>query len=356
MLRFVLDCSLIRPVDERAQAWFAAAQQRGWASPRAGYHEGKVSAALLEQATSSVAQLVAGDGGWFTGEPASAVQSAVQRLGAGGRFRTVVTSAVDSEVVHRGTATAAGMLGLPHHVVPVDGSGRLDPHALPSNAILVTHAANQEIGSMQSDLTQWRSATESALVLDAACAFGWMDLPQAWDAVLLDPRSWGAPAGAWPVVTRGTRAPGPGEFTDVPAAVAAGLAGERWHAQAPSARDTARGQIEAIRSRVLDQVPDVEVRGGQDGDLPHVLSISVLYVDGEALQTALDGAGYAVGSGSACASRAGEPSHVLAAVGALTSGNVRLGLPPDLPQEAVDGFLDALTASVRRLREQVGLA
>ena len=70
-------------------------------------------------------------------------------------------------------------------------------------------------------------------------------------------------------------------------------------------------------------------------DAPHILSVSVLYVDAEALQTRLDARGYAVGSGSACASRHGQPSHVLAAVGGFTGGNLRVGLSPDLPDEVV---------------------
>ena len=96
------------------------------------------------------------------------------------------------------------------------------------------------------------------------------------------------------------------------------------------------------------------MRGGTADDLPHVLSVSVLYVDAEALQSRLDALGYAVGSGSACASREGQPSHVLAAVGGLTSGNLRVGLPPDLPDDAVTGFGEALVDCVRAVREQMG--
>ena len=61
--------------------------------------------------------------------------------------------------------------------------------------------------------------------------------------------------------------------------------------------------------------------------LPHVVTFSALYVDGESLVDALDRRGIVVASGSACTSSRLEPSHVLAAMGALTHGNVRVTLP-----------------------------
>ena len=68
--------------------------------------------------------------------------------------------------------------------------------------------------------------------------------------------------------------------------------------------------------------------------LPHVVTFSALYVDGESLVDALDRRGMVVASGSACTSSGLEPSHVLAAMGALTHGNVRVTLPlgPSAPE------------------------
>ena len=58
-----------------------------------------------------------------------------------------------------------------------------------------------------------------------------------------------------------------------------------------------------------------------------MVTFSCLYVDGEALVGELDRRGFAVASGSACTSSTLEPSHVLAAMGVLTHGNVRVTLP-----------------------------
>ena len=81
-------------------------------------------------------------------------------------------------------------------------------------------------------------------------------------------------------------------------------------------------------------------------------------MDGEALVTELDRRGFAVGSGSACTSSALEPSHVLAAMGALTHGNVRLALPREVTAADVDRFaavLPEVVADVRRTTGTTGL-
>ncbi len=87
--------------------------------------------------------------------------------------------------------------------------------------------------------------------------------------------------------------------------------------------------------------------------MPHLLTFSVLYVDGETLTLELDRAGFAVASGSACSANSETPSHVLAAMGALTHGNVRIGLTRTTSEAEVDAFLDALPPIVSALRARV---
>ena len=84
--------------------------------------------------------------------------------------------------------------------------------------------------------------------------------------------------------------------------------------------------------------------------LPHLLTFSCLYVDGESLVTELDRLGFAVASGSACTASSLEPSHVLAAMGALTHGNVRVSLSRDTTLADVDRLLAALPGVLARLR------
>ena len=82
--------------------------------------------------------------------------------------------------------------------------------------------------------------------------------------------------------------------------------------------------------------------------LPHLVTFSFLYVDGEALVDALNRRGFEVASGSACTASTLEPSHVLAAMGALTHGNVRVSLTRDATEADVDAFLRGAARGRRR--------
>ena len=109
------------------------------------------------------------------------------------------------------------------------------------------------------------------------------------------------------------------------------------------------GLVDAIRATAAG-VPDTEVLGDPEHRLPHVVTFSSLYVDGEAVVDELDRAGFAVGSGSACTASTLRPSHVLAAMGVLTHGNVRVGLPLRVAAADVTAFRDALPGAIARVR------
>jgi cysteine desulfurase len=78
-------------------------------------------------------------------------------------------------------------------------------------------------------------------------------------------------------------------------------------------------------------------------------------VDGEALLHELDRRGFAVSSGSACTADTLRPSHVLAAMGVLTHGNVRVSLHPGVSTADVDEFLAAVRGCVERIRADAGV-
>jgi cysteine desulfurase len=102
-------------------------------------------------------------------------------------------------------------------------------------------------------------------------------------------------------------------------------------------------------------IPDVDVVGDPDDRLPHLVTFSFLYVDGEALVHELERHGFGVASGSACTSSTFEPSHVLAAMGALTHGNARVSLHRDTGADDVERLLAVLPGVVADLRARVGM-
>ncbi len=87
--------------------------------------------------------------------------------------------------------------------------------------------------------------------------------------------------------------------------------------------------------------------------LPGHLHVRIDGCEGEAMLVLLDDAGVCASAGSACASGAVEPSHVLLAMGvpkaeALTS--LRLSLGRTATEADVDAALAALAAAATQLR------
>ena len=177
---------------------------------------------------------------------------------------------------------------------------------------------------------------------------------------------WGGPAGVGVLLVRkGTswRNPFPEDdrvdervsgFENVPAALGAAAALQAVVAERGEVNARQHALVDRIRARVAE-LPDTEVVGDPVDRVPHQVTFSFLYVDGEAIVDALNRRGFEVASGSACTASTLEPSHVLAAMGALTHGNVRVSLTRDATESDVDGFLAVLPEVVQQIRQDVGL-
>lgn len=106
--------------------------------------------------------------------------------------------------------------------------------------------------------------------------------------------------------------------------------------------------LRALRDRLeagLRGLPGVRIFGDGVERLPNTLQFALAGYDGEALLMQLDRKGFAVSSGSACASGSGEPSHVLIGMGLsreVAKGAIRVSLGKDNTEAEVDQFLAAL--------------
>ena len=148
------------------------------------------------------------------------------------------------------------------------------------------------------------------------------------------------------------RVPG---FGNLPAVVAAAASLRARAAELAGEAARLGPLVDRIRDRVAATVPDVEVVGHPTARLPHLVTFSCLYVDGEALLHALDARGFAVSSGSSCTSSTLTPSHVLEAMGVLSHGNVRVSLHRETTEAEVDRFLAVLPEVVAELRRTAGV-
>jgi cysteine desulfurase len=381
--RVVLDAAGRAPVLPAAREAFLAALDEGWADPRRLHTEGRRARALLDGAREAVAALVGArteEVDWAPSHTA-ALHGAVLTVTRGRRRvgGSVVVPEVERMAVLDAAAAAGAVAGVADGgrvTVPVGTDGRVDLVAfdravrLPGVALAAVQHANGEVGALQpvADAHAAARAAGVPLLVDAGSSFGHVPVGPEWDVLAVDPGDVGALPGATVLVARAgvRRAPvlAAGVLDDdrwfpggvsVPAALAAAVALQAAAARVRTGLDPRAALVDRIRARVAAEVPEVDVVGPATGRLPHVLTFSCLYVDGEAVVTALDRAGFAVASGSACTSATEDPSHVLAAMGALTGGNVRLSLPVGTTAEDVERFCDVLPGVVARLRRDAGL-
>ncbi len=115
-------------------------------------------------------------------------------------------------------------------------------------------------------------------------------------------------------------------------------------------------RLSGLRDRLIDGVlalPDTALNGAIDALAPHIANIVIVGVEGEAIQLALDEAGIAVSTGSACSSGSEEPSHVLAAIGIepdRARSAIRFSLGRFTTDDDIDILLATLPGVVERLR------
>ncbi|WP_067176078.1 cysteine desulfurase family protein [Microtetraspora niveoalba] len=376
-----LDAASTEPLHPAARDALLAALDSGWADPARLYGAARRAQMLLEQARADVADVLGArpDEVVFTASGTQAVHLGV--LGAlNGRRRIgrhLVIGAVEhSSVLHAAEEHEHG--GGTVEVVGVSRTGEVDAEAFaeavsrPGTALACLQTGNHEVGTLQ-PVEEAAAACRAAgvpLLVDAAQSAGRLPLPRDWSVLTASAHKWGGPAGVGVLAVRkGTRwrspypqdererrrAPG---FENVPAIVAAAAAlRARTGDAAAQAAENARlsALVERVRTEVPRLVPDVEVVGDPVRRLPHIVTFSCLYVEGEALLTELDRAGFAVSSGSSCTASTLRPSHVLEAMGVLTHGNVRVSLPQGVSEGDVDRFLAALPDIVRRIRASLGV-
>ena len=124
-------------------------------------------------------------------------------------------------------------------------------------------------------------------------------------------------------------------------------------------RETDLSHERALQERLLSElpraIPMLAITGPRDPAqrLPGNVSCTVGFVEGESILLALDLAGIAASSGSACTTGAVEPSHVLVATGMpddLARGSLRFTLGRGNTDADVDRLLEVLPPIVERLR------
>ncbi|MBC5798382.1 MAG: cysteine desulfurase [Candidatus Eremiobacteraeota bacterium] len=301
--------------------------------------EGRRARAVLEEGRASVARLLGAaprdvvfTSGGTEADNLAVVGAARARKAPGAR---VVTAATEHPAVLR-ACEGLEAEGFAVTVLPVDSDGCIGPGAFaaalqPGTVLASIMLANNELGTVQpiaelARIARARGVTFHTDAVAAAAALALDVEALGIDLLSLSAHKFYGPHGVGVLYVRpGTLlaplAVGGGQENGLRSgtqdvAGAAGLATAFELAVAERPFESAR--LAALRDRfeatVLARVAHCRVNARGAPRLPNVSSIAFRGASATTLLVALDLAGGAVSAGSACASGAGEPSHVLAAL------------------------------------------
>jgi cysteine desulfurase len=285
--------------------------------------------------------------------------------------RTIVTTAIEHSSV-RAAIRALQDDGYGVCELPVDSEGRvaaaaaqLDEHA----ALVSVGWANNEIGTIQpiEAISAACRAHGALLHVDAVQAAGKIPVHvRGIDLLSLSAHKLGGPKGIGalavrdgvtvrPLLVGGGQERGRRAGTEnVAAIVGMGEACRLAAAELGGFRTACVALRDALWAGLCASVVGIHRNGPAEGDcLPNTLNVSFDGVRGEALVAALDLAGVAVSSGSACAAGAGEPSHVLVALGRSADAardGVRFSLGRTNTFDEIERVVALTAAAVQRIR------
>lgn len=379
MRRIYLDHAATTPVDPEVAEAMARVQRDGPGNPSSIYAEGRAARALVDQAREQVAaaigaspiEIVFTSGGTEADNLALRGALTARRAERDG----LVTVATEHHAVLDTARDLAEHAHVRLTVVQVDAEGRVSPDAIAAaiddrtSLVSVMHA-NNEIGTLQPIAEIGAICRERGVMFhsDAVQSVGALDFDvrkTPVDLVSLNAHKFYGPKGVGALYVRtGTRIAtmqtGGGQEKGrrtgtenvagiVGLGVAMRIAVERRATESP--------RLAALRDRLIVGVtcaiPATIVTGHRRERLPNNASFVFRGADGASLVMALDMAGFAVSSGSACTSGDTEPSAVILALGIdreTAKGSLRVTVGRGTTDADVDAFLAALPDIVSRVR------
>ena len=298
-------------------------------NPASLHAEGRAARAAMDAARDELAAALHANRTeiTFTASGTEAVNLAI--LGAASRLprgATILTWAAE----HQSVLAAARHLQAEGRAVTIaatDDTATVDLDAIDSSAGLVSIGlANNEVGTIQpvAEAIERAHAVGALVHVDACAGPRWIDIPEGADLISFSGHKLGAGRGGALYVRDGVRIDpllhgGPQEWghragrEDVAAAVAVATAMSVCARERGVRERAATAQSMALRS-TLEELGG-RITGSSTRRLPNFASATFASRRGEDMLLALDLAGLAASSGSACASGSLDPSHVLLAMG-----------------------------------------
>ncbi len=348
-----LDHAATTPVLPEARAAMMLGLET-WANPSSPHADGRAAKRAIEDARQRIKAAL----GWtgeliFTSSASEAAALAFARCRLVGPKPAI--SVVEHDAIRRQVREGEGWN------LPVWSDGRLNPeclsewlHLAPGGLIAVQHA-NSETGVVQdiADIGEAVDAAGSFLLVDCAQTAGKLPLPTA-DLIIVSAHKFGGPPGIAALLVRDLKLLVPtggqergyrGGTENLPAILGMAAALE--------ARATSR--VAAMESQLRNRVrleEQVKLAGGSIicGECPRSPLIGAMAMPGMSAQAQLvrlDGLGFRVSAGSACASGSMKTSHVLSALELdphVAANVIRVSFSFETSEDEVDAFADAWLA------------
>jgi cysteine desulfurase len=345
------------------------------ANPSAAHADGRRARSIVESARDEVAALVGARASEvvFTSGATEAnvtVVRAASRPGA-----RLVSTSIEHVSVLRALEVAREEGALVSLVAP-GTDGRVDPGrfadaAGPGTALASIGWANGEIGTIQPVVeiaARVRAGAPGAILhsdaVQAVATQGIDFAASGLDALSLAGHKLGALPGVGALVVRsgtsirpllvgGSHERGRRAGTENVFGVASfGLAARLARLERDAFRVRASVLVERLWQGVSGACPEARRLGASDS-VPTVLALAFPGLRGDALVAALDLAGIAASTGSACAAGGSEPSHVQRALGLpdeIGAGAIRLSFGGAMDEEQVDRAARTIAEVVARAR------
>jgi cysteine desulfurase len=378
-MRIYLDHNATSPLRPEALEAMREVLERPAGNPSSLHAEGREARETIERARQRVADLAGSSAREvvFTSGGSEAIAAAVRGVcdRAPRELRRIVLSTIEHSAVLEAAKLAAAR-GFVIVRVPCGAEGRVDIERFnmnvgPGVALAALQWANNETGVLQPLEEVGRRCRSKGvpLLVDAVQAAGKVVLdPKSVcaDLVALSGHKIGGPQGSGALVVREgiVLAPliagGAQELrrrggTEAVAAIAGfGAAAEVAHRKLKeSSRQLLRLRAK-IETRLRERYDDLRFHGQGSARLPNTINFAIPDLPAEAMVIALDLEGISVSTGSACASGAVEPSHVIRAMGfseAAARSAIRLSIGWNTTAEEVDRFLELFPRIVDQVRQ-----
>ena len=376
--RTYLDHNATSPL--RPEAREAALGAMGAGNPSSVHAEGRAARLIVENARAEVARLAgaAPRSITFVSSGTEAANMALNRRFGVGQKEAPLDRLIVGAGEHPCVLNGRRFPDAAVEIAPLRADGRIDLDWLeaacrkPGRVLLALQAANNETGVIQ-------PVAEASALVHAAGGRVFCDAVQlagrtacdvstlGADALGLSAHKMGGPKGVGaiaaasgffnlgePLIRGGGQERGARSGTENVAAIA-GFGAAARACLASLADEGAR--LLMLRDRfadvVRDAAPDTVIFGETAPRLPNTLCFAVSGVEAATLIIALDLAGVAASSGSACSSGKVTSSHVLGAMGVrqdLARGAIRLSLGWTSSDGDVTRFAEAFRAALERMR------